>query len=148
MTDGLTKDWRTDGQTDWQTDGLTVWQTDWLTNGQTDWQTDGRRDQYLSEYVWRCKKKDTNKFGEHYRSWKNAVAQLRRVGLNFQYQIINRGEILNKMAMLEYFINRDAFLNKMSMLEYFINRDAILNKMAMLEYFINRVQFWTKNYNV
>ena len=42
-----------DGLTDWQTDGLADWRTDWLT---TDWPNDKRRVQYLSEYVFRCKK--------------------------------------------------------------------------------------------
>ena len=38
---------------------------------------------------------------------KNVVPKWRRVGLNFRYHFINRGEILYKMAMFNYFATAD-----------------------------------------
>ena len=72
----------------------------------TYWQTDGRRVKYLSEYFY--EKKGSKNPGEFFKNLpnryeQNAVAQWRRVGLNFRYHFINRDEILNKMAMLKYF---------------------------------------------
>ena len=79
---------------------------DWRTEGL---KTDERWVQYLRQFVLQYKKRNLKIFGELFSKIcltvfeKNAVAQWRRAGLNFHYHFMNRGEILNKMAMLKYF---------------------------------------------
>ena len=53
---------------------------------------------------------------------KNAVAQWRRVGLNFRYNFINQSEILYKMAIFNYFnINSNCIFLKRPFIVNFLN---------------------------